>query len=178
MSEREPRFSPINPESQDETAKHHVEVATQADLELLNKTFPMPEDDPEQHKDLLTQQEKGKVRFFILRKEDEITGTATLLYDWKSLEYPDIKGPHVTGVQIAEKHRGKHLPDKLLQACDDEAKSKGFSEIYTGVDDNNEPAIRAYQRNGFEEIPSSRHALSKEIDPEQIPIFYMKKTLD
>lgn len=178
MSEREPRFNPTSPESQDDMAKHHVEVATQADLEQLNNTFPPPEDDPEQHLDLLEQQAKGEVRFFILRKEDEITGTASLLYEWQSKEYPSIKGPHVMGVQIAEKHRGKHLPDKLLQACDDEARSKGYQEIYTGVDANNEPAIRTYQRNGFEEIPNTRHALPKDVDPDQIPSFYMKKSLE
>ena len=144
MSEREPRFNPINPENQDDTAKHHVEVATQTDLELLNQTFPPPEDDPEQHKDLLEQQAKGEISFFILHQEDEITGTASLLYDWQSKEYSNIKEPHVMGVQIAEKHKSKHLPDKLLQACDDKARSKGYTKIYTGVDANNRPPAQLH----------------------------------
>lgn len=177
MFERGSSFNSINPENREEAAEYRVEVASEAELNSLNSTFPPPEDDPEQHKTLLEQQAKGEAKFFVLQKEDEVTGTAGLLYDWQSPEYSDIKGPHVMGVQIAEEHRGKYLPDKLLQACEKEAKSKGFSEIYTGVYADNEPAIKAYRRNGFEEIPGTKHTLPEEIDPDQIPSFYMKKSL-
>lgn len=177
MSEKEQRFNPFGPEHQDDVSEHRVEVAGYTDLEQLNATFPPPPDDPEQHQSLLAQQNKGEVSLFILKNANEITGTASLLRQWQSPEYPDLKGPHVMGVQITDQHRGKHLSDKLLTACVNEAKNQGYSEIFTGVYADNKAAINAYQRNGFTEIASTRHTLPKDIDPDQVPLFYMKKSL-
>ena len=61
MPESEPRFNPFSSENQEEKTEYQVEVATQADLEQLNATFPPPEDDPEQHQYSLALQEKGDV---------------------------------------------------------------------------------------------------------------------
>ena len=178
MPEREPRFNSFSPEGQDNKTDYRVEVATPADLQQLNATFLPPEDDPEQHQHSLALLEKDEGNYFIMKHSDDIAGHATLEYNWQSPHYPDIKGPVIMGVEVAEAHRRKGLVKKLLQACEQDIKSRGGREVFVDVAEDNQVAINAYKKYGYEEIPNTRYTLPKNIDPEQIPGFHMKKALE
>jgi len=177
MSEREPHPWLGNAEQVPVPSSYHINSATHADLEKLKITIPPPEDDPEQHEYCLSLQEKGKSRFFILREGEDIVGCANLYYDWQSPYLPNIQGPYVDGIAVTESRRGRKLVDKLLHASESEIQSRGGKEIYLGVYMNNQPAIKAYKRNGYQEVPGSAHTLPREVDPEQIPEAYFKKSL-
>lgn len=177
MSEREPRPPFGSAGEAPDPSNYRLDIASRADLEKLNAAIPPPEDDPEQHEYCLSLQEAGKGKFFVLREGEDIVGCANLSYDWQSQHHPSIHGAFVDGIAVAEGHRGKRLVDRLLRASEGEIQSRGGKEIYLAVYKNNQPAITAYERNGYQEVPDSVHTLSIEVDPEQVPELYFRKPL-
>jgi len=177
MKEREPRPSFHGPDASAERSAQIATIATRADLEQLTKAIPPPEDDPGQYEFLLQQQEQGVSQLFVLREGEEVVGVANLTYDWQSPHAAKVQGAYADTIAVAARHRGRGLVDSLLQTVERAAEGRGAADLYLGVYADNQAAITAHERNGYSEVPDSTHTLPVDVDPEQIPEVYYKKTL-
>jgi ribosomal protein S18 acetylase RimI-like enzyme len=58
----------------------------------------------------------------------------------------------IAGVGIAVPHRGKGLGEQLMHAVIEQAQSRGILDLWLEVLVQNEPAIRLYEKLGFEHV--------------------------
>lgn len=71
---------------------------------------------------------------------------------------------------VAEEERKKGIASKLLQTCLEEAKKRKIRKVRVTVKTDNQPAIRAYEKNGFHTIGECVESSGKS--------FIMEKELD
>jgi GNAT superfamily N-acetyltransferase len=58
----------------------------------------------------------------------------------------------IAGIGVAMPHRGKGLGEALMRGVIDEARSRGIGDLWLEVLVQNEPAIRLYEKLGFEKV--------------------------
>ena len=58
----------------------------------------------------------------------------------------------IAGVGVAVPHRGKGIGEALMLGAIDEARSRGLRDLWLEVLVQNEPAIRLYEKLGFETV--------------------------
>jgi ribosomal protein S18 acetylase RimI-like enzyme len=63
---------------------------------------------------------------------------------------PEVDLPTVVGVYVSPSGRGVGVIDALLAAASEFARARGDHELTLDVHENNLPAIRSYERAGFE----------------------------
>ena len=78
---------------------------------------------------------------FVAEDESEICGAIELIV---------LDGGHVFGMYVAPNHRRKGIASALLQESETYARRHGSTSIDLLVETNNEPAIKLYQKAGYE----------------------------
>ncbi len=89
--------------------------------------------------------EPGGMIFFAL-VDGAVAGTVALIVE-------DEDTFELAKMAVAPAYRGLKIGDRLMTACIDHAKSKGFSNIVLLSNTKLVPAIRLYRKFGFREIP-------------------------
>ena len=86
---------------------------------------------------------QGRNECFVARNGNSIVGTA----DFKMT--PGSRSVLVLNVFVTPESRGQGLAKQMMQAIQDEAKSRGAQKLTLEVYTNNVPAYTLYQRDGF-----------------------------
>ena len=92
---------------------------------------------------------------FLAERNGELIGSlAVFLREAGAPDYfdriPEIDLPTVVGVYVAPVGRGLGVIDALLAAASEWARARGDLQLTLDVHESNLPAIRAYERAGFE----------------------------
>ena len=84
---------------------------------------------------------------YIAKEDKEIVGY--IIFNIKEKENPIRKQLNIDAICVDEKHRGKGIGTKLLEVVKEIAKSKGCTDLYLTVNQENENAIKVYEKLGF-----------------------------
>ena len=86
---------------------------------------------------------------YIAKEDKEIVGY--IIFNIKEKENPIMryKQLNIDAICVDEKHRGKGIGTKLLEVVKEIAKSKGCTDLYLTVNQENENAIKVYEKLGF-----------------------------
>jgi len=126
----------------DPTALPHIRPMAPQDLDVVAAieaaTFPNPWPRDSLEYELL---ENPFCSAFIIEADERVAGYA---YVWVIYEYA-----HLINFAIEEELRGKGYGEQLLVHLLRHAKSSGAQRIHLEVRENNEAAIRLYEKHGF-----------------------------
>ncbi|MEO6532796.1 MAG: GNAT family N-acetyltransferase [Pseudolysinimonas sp.] len=92
---------------------------------------------------------------FVAERHGELIGSLTVIVraagepDYFD-RVPDVDLPTVVGVFVSAPDRGLGVIDALLDAASEWARTRGDRELTLDVHESNIPALRSYQRAGFE----------------------------
>ena len=76
---------------------------------------------------------------------------------WKGLRGPEaVVTVYISSMAVREEWRGRGLARMLLETVIKEGKEKGLQEVLLHVDEQNIPALRLYQSEGFEKWKETR----------------------
>lgn len=134
-----------------------VRPATAEDLPVLRDRQARP--DLQLVDDHFTAQEAGTVLFAVAHEGDEILGTALLDLDSDADLTPELRN-----MWVYPEARRRGAGRALSQWIEDQARSRGFTEVFLAVDPNNEKAIPLYV--SLEYHPTGEHV---EIDVPEVP---------
>jgi len=87
---------------------------------------------------------------YVAKLENEIVGY--IIFNIKEKENPSMryrKQLNIDAICVDEKHRGKGIGTKLLEGAKKIAKSKECTDLYLTVNQENENAIKVYEKFGF-----------------------------
>jgi ribosomal protein S18 acetylase RimI-like enzyme len=73
-----------------------------------------------------------------------------ILEPYARLEVPGSY--YVSAMAVFTEHRGKGLGTQMLKIAEDEARESGYRKVSLLVFEQNEEAIKLYERNGFEAV--------------------------
>lgn len=119
----------------------------------------------EQYIDLSNKLEAGRSSLFKVRSKGKIVGFAevslvdNLKYLGEGIQVVPTR-PLLSNLAVAEDSRGRGLGTTLVDACEAQAKTWGFSEMVLQVDEANERARRFYQSRGYVDLYCDRAARS------------------
>ena len=87
---------------------------------------------------------------YIAKVDKEIVGY--IIFNIKEKENPSMryrKQLNIDAICVDEKYRGKGIGTKILESIKEIAKTKGCTDLYLTVNQENENAIRVYEKFGF-----------------------------
>ena len=87
---------------------------------------------------------------YIAKEDKEIVGY--IIFNIKEKENPIMryrKQLDIDAICVDERYRGKGIGTKLLEVVKEIAKSKGCTDLYLTVNQENENAIKVYEKLGF-----------------------------
>lgn len=115
--------------------------------------------------------EKGDRIVYGIESDGKIVGTVQLVFKDEKEFYAEGKvRAHLHHARVVEELRGKGIGAKLMREAENEARKRGFKEITLGVDEDNQQAIKLYERLGYKEF-------IREKGDQGEPIIGMKKEL-
>lgn len=131
--------------------------------EMLYESLYVPEDHQPFNREILKDPliskyvegwgREGDFGFIAINKDGKPIGSITARYfneSNKGFGYIDADVPEL-GMALLEEHRGKGIGTALLDHLFHEAKQRGIKRLSLSVDPGNLPAVKLYQRFGFEE---------------------------
>lgn len=131
----------------------HDPMAPVAFLESIEAATARPDEDWRARAASFAEGDAGAQ--FLAERGDELIGSlAVIIRSAGAPDYferiPDVDLPTVVGVYVAPAGRGLGVIDALLAAAVDWARARGDHELTLDVHETNLPAMRSYQRAGFE----------------------------
>ena len=87
---------------------------------------------------------------YIAKVDKEIVGY--IIFNIKEKENPSMryrKQLNIDAICVDERYRGKGIGTKILESIKEIAKTKGCTDLYLTVNQENENAIRVYEKFGF-----------------------------
>ena len=87
------------------------------------------------------------------------------------VETDDIEFGHIITINVARKYRRKHIATKLLQEIEGLLKQRGVGECHLEVREDNNAAIKLYQKQGYQRTSRLERYYGKKHG------FYFKKVL-
>ncbi|MDP9027430.1 MAG: GNAT family N-acetyltransferase [Actinomycetota bacterium] len=97
---------------------------------------------------------EGYAQFLAVRHDELIGSLAVIVRRAGAPDYferiPEVDLPTVVGVYVSPSGRGLGVIDALLAAAVDFARARGDQQLTLDVHESNLPAIKAYERAGFE----------------------------
>ena len=87
---------------------------------------------------------------YIAKVDKEIVGY--IIFNIKEKENPSMryrKQLNIDAICVDEKYRGKGIGTKILESIKEIAKTKGCTDLYLTVNQENENAIKVYEKFGF-----------------------------
>ena len=87
---------------------------------------------------------------YIAKVDKEIVGY--IIFNIKEKENPSMryrKQLNIDAICVDERYRGKGIGTKILESIKEMAKTKGCTDLYLTVNQENENAIRVYEKFGF-----------------------------
>jgi GNAT superfamily N-acetyltransferase len=128
-------------------------MAGVAFLETVEQAMARP-DDEWRSRAAVHAEGRSSVQFLAERGDEPIGSVTVFVRRAGAPDYfervPDVDMPTVVGVYVAPSGRGIGVIDALLGAAADWARARGDRELTLDVHEKNAPAIRAYERAGFE----------------------------
>ncbi len=97
--------------------------------------------------------DEGSQDIFVIEKDGQIIGEITIVYDGFREEYT-LKGirAYMKGLKVYEPFQGKGYGQNFVSKIITLVKSKGYSEIAIGIEDDNYRAKHVYTKLGFTEF--------------------------
>jgi ribosomal protein S18 acetylase RimI-like enzyme len=89
------------------------------------------------------------------------------------VEFPNRNALEIQRIYLQKTLHGLRLGSKMMQACIDLAKQKGYAEICLGVWEENPKAIQFYKKWGFEIFDSHPFVIGEEVQND----YLMRKVL-
>jgi len=118
----------------------------EADEERLAKIRSDVEKDIEKAK-------KGDRIVYGAEIDGKIIGTVQLVFKDDKEFYADGKTKaHLHHARVSEDLRRQGIGTKLMEEAENEARRRGFIEMTLGVDEDNQQAIKLYERLGYKEF--------------------------
>lgn len=128
-------------------------IAGLAFLETVEQAAARPDEEWITRAATMSTGEKG-AQFLAERAGDLIGSVSVFIRRAGVPDYfnriPEVDLPTVVGVYVGPSGRGVGVIDALLAAVAEWSRSRGDHVLTLDVHERNAPAIRAYQRNGFE----------------------------
>lgn len=90
--------------------------------------------------------------FFLVEDNDKVVAYMKLNFDKAQTEEGHKNTLEVQRIYILEKYKGKGIGKVLIQKAKELAKENSLSYIWLGVWENNFPAIKFYEKQGFEKF--------------------------
>lgn len=87
---------------------------------------------------------------YIAKVDKEIVGY--IIFNIKEKENPSMryrKQLNIDAICVDERYRGKGIGTKILESIKEIAKTKGCTDLYLTVNQENENAIKVYEKFGF-----------------------------
>jgi len=120
---------------------HEMHVTWNPDIfksveEVINKEY---------FENLITNEE-----IYIAKVDKEIVGY--IIFNIKEKENPSMryrKQLNIDAICVDEKYRGKGIGTKILENIKEIAKTRGCTDLYLTVNQENENAIKVYEKFGF-----------------------------
>ena len=120
---------------------HEMHVTWNPDIfksveEVINKEY---------FENLITNEE-----IYIAKVDKEIVGY--IIFNIKEKENPSMryrKQLNIDAICVDERYRGKGIGTKILENIKEIAKTKGCTDLYLTVNQENENAIKVYEKFGF-----------------------------
>lgn len=85
--------------------------------------------------------------------DGKVVGTVQLIFSDKKEFYADGKTrAHVHHARVSKDLRGQGIGSILMKETENEAKKRGFTEMTLGVDEDNQQALKLYERLGYKEF--------------------------
>lgn len=87
---------------------------------------------------------------YVAKLQNEIVGY--IIFNIKEKENPSMryrKQLNIDAICVDKKYRGKGIGTKILESIKEIAKSKGCTDLYLTVNQENENAIKMYEKFGF-----------------------------
>lgn len=96
---------------------------------------------------------KGDRIVYGIESEGRIIGTVQLVFKDENEVYADGRGKaHLHHARVAEEFRGRGIGTVLVEEAEHEARKRGFKDMTIGVDEDNQQAIKLYERLGYREF--------------------------
>ena len=100
--------------------------------------------------------DEAAFRFMVETFDDDLEASRVAVVDGEpagicKLAIRGVQG-WIAGIGIAVAHRGKGLGESLMRGVIDEARARGIRDLWLEVLVQNEPAIRLYEKLGFETV--------------------------
>ena len=102
----------------------------------------------------------GKAALFGAKFGEEYVGRVTLRYSWSDdsprdgqsvrIEDEFTSLPQINALIVNENHRNRGVATQLMEAVEKEASSRGFDKVGLGVEISNVPALKLYEKLGYE----------------------------
>ena len=139
----------------------HKEVPTSAEVciiteEDLPRVAEQTGMDPLYTKKVLEMMLKDELVLFAAKMGDTFVGRASL---WLAeADEPEVRNtlpgvPLVNALQVNEEARGAQVATKIMKAIEAEVLRRGGDRIALGVEPDNEPARRLYEKLGYAYVP-------------------------
>ena len=85
---------------------------------------------------------------------------------------------YLFSICVKENYRHKGLGYKLMKYCIDNAKNKGVNKFFLHVSQNNENAVKLYNKLGFIVSKSFKNYYHSKLNPESNPAYLMTLNLN
>lgn len=115
---------------------------TEEDMaEYLNEKFSMTT--------LSTELNEKNAKFYFAQIENEVVGYLKLNSGQSQTELKDNKALEIERIYVLKEFHGKKVGQVLYDKAIEIAKNKGVDYVWLGVWEENQRAIRFYEKNGF-----------------------------
>ena len=123
------------------------DVSWMARIEQENFSMPWSE---KAFMDSLSQEE---ALFLVAEEEDRVLGYIGI--------YLSFEEGEITNVSVDSSSRNKGVGSELVEQLKKEAQARGTEKIFLEVRVSNEPAIRLYEKQGFEQVGCRKNFYEK-----------------
>lgn len=86
--------------------------------------------------------------YWVVEADGQLIGCTLITVEWS--DWNNAPYWWIQSLYIVPRHRGQGVFKRLLSALEANAKTQGVKELRLYVEQNNQRAIRVYQRTGFE----------------------------
>lgn len=155
-----------------------VRPANAKDIAQLNKSMPSPINEPQ-----MAEQMAGDTTFLLAFDGDDVVGR--LVIRWAGTTKDAIRHlvpatPNIGMVRTRTDQRGRGIGNSLMQAAEDLVRDRGYTQVGLGVALENQPALRLYQRLGYQDwghgtYQQARRKPDPNGETEQTEIYLIKK---
>ena len=112
--------------------------------------------------------------FYLAVEEDEVLGYLKVNSGSEQTELQDRHALEIERIYVKKEYQGKRVGQELYAKALEVARLKGLSYIWLGVWEQNQRAIRFYEKNGF--VAFDRHIFELGSD-EQVDVMMKKQLL-